>query len=184
MADRIYRSFDLAVDASLNDAHDGEARFALPKYLADAHAIEAQATQLLERGPKIAGSDELARLYAEHLEETREHSRLLEERLRANDARPSPLKDAALRLGALNWGAFFQAQPDTAGKLAAFAYAFEHLEIGGYEQLRRVAELAGEQRTVEVVDRILERERGAAAKIAARWDVAVESSLEAVGAAA
>ena len=33
-----------------------------------------------------------------------------------------------------------QAHPDTPGKLAAFVYAFEHLEIGGYEQLARVAQ--------------------------------------------
>ena len=31
---------------------------------------------------------------------------------------PSSVKDAALRLGALNWGAFFGAQPDTPAKLA------------------------------------------------------------------
>lgn len=32
------------------------------------------------------------------------------------------------------------AQPDTPPKLAGFAYALEHLEIGSYELLRRVAE--------------------------------------------
>ena len=44
-----------------------------------------------------------------------------------------------MRLGAVNWATFFKAHPDTPGKVAAFAYAFEHLEIGGYEQLLRVA---------------------------------------------
>ena len=51
-----------------------------------------------------------------------------------------------MRLGALNWNTFFRAHPDTPGKLAAFAYAFEHLEIGGHEQLKRVALRAGEQK--------------------------------------
>src|SRR3954469_12978710 len=71
----------------------------LDDYLADAHALEAQAVQLLERGPKIAGDSELARLFASHLEESREHQRLVEARLEARGAKPSRLKDAAMRLG-------------------------------------------------------------------------------------
>jgi ferritin-like metal-binding protein YciE len=86
-----------------------------------------------------------------------------------------------MRLGALNWGTFFQAQPDTPGKLAAFTFAFEHLEIGGYELLKRVASRAGDEATVQVVDRILTEERGAAEKIAAAFDRAVDASLEAQG---
>jgi ferritin-like metal-binding protein YciE len=89
-----------------------------------------------------------------------------------------------MRLGALNWGAFFAAQPDTPGKLAAFAHAFEFLEIGGYEQLLRVARRANDEETVRVVDAILVQERAAARKIAAQFDRAVEASLEATGAAA
>ena len=86
-----------------------------------------------------------------------------------------------MRLGALNWGAFFAAQPDTPGKLLAFAYAFEHLEIGGYEQLRRVAERAGDEETAALVGRILAQEREAADRIAGAFDEAVNASLEAQG---
>src|SRR5437763_16931070 len=123
----------------------------LTKYLTDAHSIEEQALALLERGPKLAGSPTLARIYSDHLDETRDHAEVIEERLNALGGDPSTVKDAALRLGALNWGAFFQAHPDTPGKLAAFARAFEHLEIGGYEQLKRVAARAGDEETVGVV---------------------------------
>src|SRR5205085_8798949 len=101
----------------------------------------------------------LAQLYEEHLSETREHKRWVEERLDARGSSPSRLQDAAMRLGALNWGAFFAAQPDTPGKLLCFAYAFEHLEIGGYEHLKRVASRAGDQETVALADRILPQER-------------------------
>ena len=66
----------------------------------------------------------------------------------------------------------------------AFAFAFEHLEIGGYEQLRRVAERAGDQATVAAAEQILVQERAAAAKIAGQWDRAVDASLRAVRAAA
>jgi ferritin-like metal-binding protein YciE len=181
MADRLAALFDLAVEASLREVGSDELDEQLPKYLTDAHAIENQAIQLLERGPKIVGDAALARIYEEHLEESRNHLRLVEERLDAYDSSPSTLKDAAMRLGALNWGTFFQAHPDTPGKLAAFAFAFEHLEIGGYEQLKRVAQRAGDEETARVADRILGEERAAAAKIAARWDGAVDASLRAQG---
>jgi ferritin-like metal-binding protein YciE len=78
---------------------------------------------------------------------------------------------------------FFQAQPDTPGKLAAFAFAFEHLEIGGYEQLRRVAQRAGDAATVSSVDTILGQERAAAALLRSAFDQAVDASLEAQGVA-
>lgn len=68
-------------------------------------------------------------------------------------------------LGALSWGAFFKAQPDTPGKLAAFAYAVEHLEIAGYEQLKYVAEQADDPATVALAESILRQERDAADQI-------------------
>src|SRR5439155_1604365 len=75
-----------------------------------------------------------------HLEETRGHQRLVEQRLDALGGDPSSVKDAAMRAGALSWGTFFETHPDTPGKLAAFAFAFEHLEIAAYEELKRVAQ--------------------------------------------
>jgi ferritin-like metal-binding protein YciE len=183
MADRLAANFDRAADAALEEAGQGDIEKQLVKYLADAHAIESQAEQLLSRGPKIAGDPELERLYEEHLEETKGHKQRIEQRLEAHGASPNSLQDAAMRLGALNWGTFFQAQPDTPGKLACFAFAFEHLEIGGYEQLRRVAERAGDTETVDTVNAILSEERAAAQKIAGAFDRAAEASLSAVGVA-
>ena len=181
MAERLQASFDPAVDASLRQVAPDDMGEQLAKYLADAHAIESQSIQLLQRGSKITGQPQLAALYSEHLEETRRQQALVEERLQSLGAEPSGLKDAVMRLGALNWGAFFQAQPDTPGKLAAFAFAFEHLEIGGYEQLRRVAERAGDPETAATADRILSEERAAAGRIAGHWDQAVDASLQAQG---
>jgi ferritin-like metal-binding protein YciE len=179
MMRRLESTFDRAVDASLREVGRDDLTGQLRKYLADAHAIEEQAIALLERGPKLAGSPTLARIYAEHLDETRDHAEAIEARLSALGGDPSTLKDAALRLGALNWGAFFQAHPDTPGKLAAFARAFEYLEIGGHEQLRRVAERAGDEETAALVGRILAQEREAADRIAGAFDEAVTASLEA-----
>jgi ferritin-like metal-binding protein YciE len=181
MAERLEASFDGTVDASLAEHPRDDLDKLVDKYLADAHALEVQAEQLLQRAPKIAGDAELERIYAEHLEETREHKRLVEERLAARDSSPSRLQDAAMRLGGLNWGMFFQAHPDTPGKLAAFAYAFEHLEIGGYEHLKRVAERAGDTETAALADRILADERAAADRFAGQWDRATDASLAVLG---
>jgi ferritin-like metal-binding protein YciE len=183
MAGRLESVFDRAVDASLREVDPDDLSEQLRKYLADAHAIEMQAIQLLERAPKITEPEDLAQLYQEHLEETRRHEQLISGRLEAIGGSRSLLKDAGMRLGALNWGGFFQAQPDTPAKLAGFAYAFEHLEIGGYEQLKRVARRAGDDETMRTADAILLEERAAAQKIAARWDGAIDASLAQVVAA-
>ena len=181
MMERLEGSFDRAVEASLRALEPDDLEEQLRKYLADAHAIEQQAEALLERGPKLAGSPTLASIYSEHLDETREHAEAIEARLDALGGDPSNLKDAAMRLGALNWGAFFQGHPDTPGKLAAFARAFEHLEIGGYEQLRRVADRAGDGETALVVSQILAQEREASERIASAFGAAIDASLEAQG---
>jgi ferritin-like metal-binding protein YciE len=182
MMERLEATFDVAVDTSLRDVPRDDVQEQLRKYLADAHAIEKQAETLLEKGPKLAGSDTLAHVYEEHLAETRDHAEAVEEHLQELGGDPSSIKDAAMRLGALNWGAFFQAHPDTPGKLAAFARAFEYLEIGGYEQLKRVAKRAGDEETVQLAERILSQEREAARRIASAFDEAVDASLENVGA--
>jgi ferritin-like metal-binding protein YciE len=72
---------------------------------------------------------------------------------------------------------FFKAQPDTPAKLAAFAYAFEHLEIGAYEMLRRVAARARDAETEQVAERILVQERAAAEKVHSLFGEALEASL-------
>ena len=113
MMERLEATYDDAVDASLEAVGRDDLDEQLRKYLADAHAIEEQAIALLERGPKLAGSETLANIYADHLGETRDHAEAIEARLDELGGDPSTLKDAALRLGALNWGAFFQAHPDT-----------------------------------------------------------------------
>jgi ferritin-like metal-binding protein YciE len=177
MAERIEQLLDQAVDASLGGLAPDDLGTQLNKYLADAHAIEVQAIALLQKSPKLAGDSELAEAYRTHLEETENHRRLIDERLAARDSSPSKLKDLALKAGALNWGAFFAAQPDTPAKLAAFAYAFEHLEIAAYELLSRVAQQAGDPGTVAVAVQILAQERAAAEKLNALFDRALDASL-------
>jgi ferritin-like metal-binding protein YciE len=142
------RLFDVSTDASLRAVAGDDLRDQLGKYLADAHAIEEQSIGLLERAQESVGDSAPAQLSASHLDETRHHAEIVEQRLDALGEDPSSLKDRLMRAGALSWASFLRAQPDTPGKLVGFAYAFEHLEIGGYEQLKRVAEPAGDEQTV------------------------------------
>ena len=177
MGERLAACFDVAVDASLRAKQADDPEAEVVSYLRDAHAIESQAIQLLQAGPAMAGFEQLADAFRDHLEETREQRRLVEERLSAHEARPSRFQSTSLRIGGANLGAFFAAQPDTPVKLAGFAYAFEHLEIASYELLRRVAERAGDADTAAVAARIGAEERAAAERIAATWDGAVDAAL-------
>jgi ferritin-like metal-binding protein YciE len=181
MADRLVGLFDRAVDASLRELEADDVGKQLDKYLADAHAIEEQAAKLLQKAPKQAGAEELATAFEAHLEETQRHAELVEQRLAARGGSPSAIKDAALRLGALNLGMFLKAQTDTPAKLAAFAYAFEHLEVAAYELLKRVAARAGDEETVAMTNEILFDERAAAARIHSLFDDALEASLQEAG---
>jgi ferritin-like metal-binding protein YciE len=175
MASRLADNFDGAVEASLRQKKAKDLNSELVSYLRNAAAFEAQATQLLKGGLRIVACAGLVDAFRTHLDQTREHHRLIEQRLQAHNSRPSRLQEGALSFGALNMSAFLAVQPDTDVKLAGFAFAFEHLEIAAYELLRRVAGRAGDQQTVAAAEQILPEEHGAAAQIAANWDAAVDA---------
>lgn len=181
MAERLAAGFDRAVEASLRELAADDLGRQLGNYLADAFAIESQALQLLEQGRAIAGESGLSKVLSDHLEETRSQQAAVRARIEARGERPSRFKSVLLRIGGVNLGAFFGAQPDTPAKLAGFAFAFEHLEIAAYEQLLRVARRAGDDETARIAERILGEERAAAAAIRARFEPSVEAALRAQG---
>jgi ferritin-like metal-binding protein YciE len=183
MAARLEQGFDRAVDASLREVEPSDIGKQLVHYLQDAYAIESQALQLLEAAPALADDPELRKAFEDHLEETRAQQAAVEARLSAHDASPSRFKTALLRLGGINLGGVFGAQPDTSAKLAGFAFAFEHLEVASYELLRRVAERAGDDETAQLAARIVGEERAAAAAVRSCFGRAMEAALEAQGAA-
>jgi ferritin-like metal-binding protein YciE len=185
MAERLAQGFDRAVDASLRDVGAEDLGEQLDKYLQDAYAIESQAVQLLTAAAALAGDPDLRKAFEDHLEETRAQQAAVEARLTARGAKPSRFKSVLLRVGGVNLGGFLGGQPgDTPAKLAGFAFAFEHLEIAAYEQLRRVAERAGDEETARLAERIAGEERGAAVTIRARFEAALDASLPAQGVSA
>ena len=181
MAERLAVGFDRAVEASLRDIPTDDLSKQLGKYLSDAHAIESQSLQLLEQAPAIASEPNLKNVFEDHLEETRSQRAAVEARLEARGERPSRFKNVVMRVGGLNLGGFFGAQPDTPAKLAGFAFAFEHLEIAAYEQLMRVARRAGDEESARVAERLAREERAAAAALRAQLEPAMEVALSKQG---
>ena len=184
MAERLAAGFDRAVEASLREVAPEDLDRQLGKYLADAFAIESQAVQVLEQGQAVAGEAELRKVFSEHLDETRSQQAAVRARIEARGESPSRFKSVLLRVGGVNLGAFFGAQPDTPAKLAGFAFAFEHLEIAAYEQLLRVARRAGDDEAARIAERIAAEERAAAAAIRARFESAVDATLSSQGVSA
>ena len=182
MAERIEALFDETVEASLRELSDDDLGRLVIAYLTDAHALEEQSQALLERAVDMAGDDVLRAAYRAHLEQTSEQRRVVEQRLQALGESSSGIKDAAMKLGGINWSRFFAAHPDTPGKLLAFVYAFEHLEIAGYEQLLRVARRADDGETVLMVEELLTQERIAAELLSGEWETGARASLSEVGA--
>src|SRR5918999_1081898 len=122
MSERLEARFDRAVEASLREVGPDDLDEQLNKYLADAHAIEAQAVQLLSLGPKVAGEFGLAGVLSMHLEETRAQQEAVRERLRLRGGRPSRFKDIALRGGGGQLGRVFVAPPAPPPHLAGLPF--------------------------------------------------------------
>jgi ferritin-like metal-binding protein YciE len=173
MAGRVADAFDEAVEQALREVEPDDLDEQLNSYLSDVHALEGQSKQLLEKGREMDVPDSLAAAFARHLEETEGHLEKIERRLDDRGAAPSALKDAMLKLGALNWGMFFAAQPDTPAKLAGFSYAVENLEVAAYELLIRVARRAGDRETMALAESILGEEKSAAQQVADQWSVSM-----------
>ena len=183
MAERLATSFDKAVEASLAEKTPDDLDAQLDKYLQDAHAIEAQAIKLLENARAAS------------------RTRTCDDLPRASAGDPQPaatrrreIAGARRRLFRLErhgdacWrpelGDLLRDTSRYPGQAAGFAYAFEHLEIAAYEELKRVAQKAGDTETVRIAERIIAEEQAAANSIAANWDAAVDALLSAVGAVA
>jgi ferritin-like metal-binding protein YciE len=173
MAGRIAASWDEAVEQALSEVEPDDLDGQVNAYLADIHALEGQSKQLLEKSKEMEVPEALRAVLSRHLEETEGHLEKIERRLDDRGATPSAIKDAMLRLGALNWGVFFAAQPDTPAKLAGFAYAVENLEVAAYELLLRVARRAGDEDTVALAESILSEEKTAAKSVADQWPVSM-----------
>lgn len=180
MMERLERDFDGAEQASHRDVPPGDLPRHVREHLAEAHALNAQSAKLLEQGEKASGDDALAQVYSRSVADSRSHLKLIEDRLSSLGENRSVVEDAALRLGALNWSLFIRAQQDTPCKLLAFAYAVEHLVIGGIELLMRTARRAGDLDTERLCQCLIEGKRAIALRLAEAVDASVQVTLQEV----
>jgi ferritin-like metal-binding protein YciE len=140
-----------------------EARQVLIVGLRNAHAVENQAVELLER--QVEALDDYPKVQSrvrQHLNETRSQLERLEDCLDHLGERRSAIKDIALStLG--NFIALSNTMADDAILKNAFAsYSFEHYEIAAYESLLELAELAEEPEITPLLEQNLLEERAMA----------------------
>lgn len=150
------------------------------KHLAEAHALESQSVELMEKSRKIAGAPQLAGACDEGVQQARQHISTLERCLDTMGASPSILEDSVLAAGGYNWGLFFQAQADTPAKLAAFVYAVVHLKIAGYELLKLTAQRTGDEATANVCVILIGEEQRLAQSVASTFPGTIRATLAAV----
>lgn len=140
-----------------------EARDVLVTGLRNAHAVESQAMELLER--QASALDDYPNVQTrvqQHLGETERQMERLEQALEMLDEDTSAIKDTALSaLG--NFMALANTMADDAILKYTFAsYSFEHYEIAAYESLLELAELAGEREIAPLLQESLTEERNMA----------------------
>lgn len=136
-----------------------QARDVLVVGLRNAHAVESQAIELLER--QASALDDYPEVQArvqEHLGETERQMERLEQALEMLDEDISAIKDTALSaLG--NFMAIANAMADDAILKNSFAsYSFEHYEIAAYESLLELAEMAGAREIMPLLEESLREE--------------------------
>jgi ferritin-like metal-binding protein YciE len=131
--------------------------------LRNAHAMEAQAAQLLERQSERLGDyPQLQSRIQQHLQETRQQQDLLEGVLARFDAGTSTVKEAALGMMANMQAMVHAAAEDEVLKNSFASYAFEHFEMAAYKSLITMARQAGEAEVERVCSEILRQEEAMA----------------------
>jgi len=153
----------------------------LVKHIDEAHAMEQNVLRMLDG--MIADTDDPGILDAleHHKMQTQGHADRMAQRLEAHNATPSAVKQLGGVLGALAKLPLDFVRGEKAGRNARDAYATEHLEIGSYELLRRVAQKAGDDETAAAAQEIIEEERAMAMFIEQNWDRFAELSLQEEG---
>lgn len=144
--------------------NDSPERQQLITWLNDAHAMELSLAKVFENHAKDA--DRLPDIRArdeEHLAETREHARKIEqclEHLGAN--KPSSIKNALGTVMGKMQGAMSGPFGDEIMKNALSDYAAEHMEIACYRALIIAAEEIGEVQVARICNEILAEEESMA----------------------
>jgi Uncharacterized protein conserved in bacteria len=151
--------------------------------LKDLHSAEKQITKALPKMAKAAASDALAGAFREHLDQTQEHVRRLEEILEKHDQSLHGPKckgmEGLLKEGAEMIDEDAEDEVRDAGLISA-AQRVEHYEIAGYGCARTYAELLSDGDGASLLEKTLNEEKETDQKLtelAASINVEAERSV-------
>jgi len=159
----------------------GELQDQLVKHIDEAHAMEQNVLRMLDGMISTTDDPEILDALEHHKVQTQGHADRMAQRLEAHDASPSTVKQIGGVLGALAKMPLDLVRSEKAGRNARDGYATEHLEIAGYELLRRIAQKAGDEETATAAQEIIEEERAMARLIEQNWDKFATLSLQEEG---
>lgn len=135
----------------------------LIQWLRDAHAMEEQAeTMLKAQASRLEHYPELRQRIEQHITETQDQARQLEECLSRLGSDTSSMKDATGKMTAMMQGLGGVFAGDEVVKGGMAGYTFEHFEISAYTALSAAAEAAGDPQTLSVCRAILAEEQAMA----------------------
>jgi len=153
----------------------------LVKHIDEAYAMEQNVLRMLDGMIETTEDEEIKNELREHKLETERHADRMAQRLEANGASPSMVKEAGGIAQALMKGIVDMARPEKAGRNARDGYTTEHLEIAAYQLLERVAQRAGDEETAEAARENRKDEEAMAKKLDAHWDKFADLSLQESG---
>jgi ferritin-like metal-binding protein YciE len=129
--------------------------------LKDLYSAENQLIKALPKMAKAATSDDLRAGFQEHLEQTKEHARRIEEICTELGEKPTGKKCAGMEglieEGKEMMGEFEDDVLDAA--MISAAQRVEHYEIAAYGTVRTYAELLGHDRAAELLEQTLGEEK-------------------------
>ncbi|MGP3591653.1 ferritin-like domain-containing protein [Vagococcus sp. WN89Y] len=132
-------------------------------WLRDAHAMEKQAESMLKSmSGRIDNYPDLRARIEQHLAETEQQIKLLDEVIDRNGINRSLMKDATSKMAAMGQAAGGMFASDEIVKGAISSYAFEQFEIACYTSLISAAEKVGDTASVAVFKQILAQEQAMA----------------------
>jgi ferritin-like metal-binding protein YciE len=131
--------------------------------LRNQHAVENQAIELLERQlGRLENYPEMAEKMRQHLQESKEQARRIEELLSQFDTSHSTLKDTVMSIVGNMAALAHTPASDEVVKNTFANYAFEHYEIASYKSLLTLAEITGHNSSMSALKQSLGEEQAMA----------------------
>lgn len=132
-------------------------------WLRDAHAMEKQAEEMLEKmSARLEHYPDLKARLQQHIEETRQQQQMLQQVIDRQDTSNSTMKDMMGKVAAMGQAMGGMFASDEVVKGAISGYVFEQFEIACYTSLIAAAELAGDSEGARVFEQIREQEKAMA----------------------